>query len=70
VLIVRVMKSCVFWEIKPSSLLITDVSEEHGVFIRRVEEQAKQETGVKQAASAACSAWCFPLYSLFRREPL
>jgi hypothetical protein len=51
VLTAVVMKSSVFWDIRPYSLLKADVSEEHVASIFRVKEQAKQETSVKQVAS-------------------
>jgi hypothetical protein len=46
------MKSSVFWVIAPCSpSKSTNVSEEHVASIFRVEEYAKQDTSMKQAAS-------------------
>jgi hypothetical protein len=47
-----VVKNSVFWDTAPCSLFnATDISEEHVAFIFRAEEQAKEETDVKQIAS-------------------
>jgi hypothetical protein len=51
VLTVVVIKSSVFWGIKPySPLKVNHVLEEHVTSIFRVELQAKEETSMKQAA--------------------
>jgi hypothetical protein len=45
-------KSSIFWDTKlRNPLSQSDVSEDHAAPIFRVEEEAKQETWVKQAAS-------------------
>jgi hypothetical protein len=48
------MKSSVFWDITPCSLLkVNVVSEEHVPSIFRVKDKAKEETIVKRVASRA-----------------
>jgi hypothetical protein len=54
VLTMVVLKSSVFWDIKPCSpLKVNHVSEEHVACISRVKKQVKQETCMKLAASKA-----------------
>jgi hypothetical protein len=48
-----VMKRCVFWGVKHCTPTKSEVSEERIAPIFKVEEEAKQETGMKQAASRA-----------------
>jgi hypothetical protein len=51
VLSVLVMKNSIFWDITPYSPSKVNVSEEHVTYIFGVEEKAKQEITMKQAAS-------------------
>jgi hypothetical protein len=58
------VKRSVFWDVEPCTPVKAEVSEERMASIK-VEEEAKQETGMKQAASRADPEY---VEDIFRRN--
>jgi hypothetical protein len=62
------MKRFVFWDVKPCTPMKSEVSQESIASVFKVEEEAKQETGMKQAASRADPDYISPKRRLIFTE--